>query len=193
MTPQHGMGGLGKDGHFTLAHVACALFFALAMVVWALVHQWQKYEDVLGSAAPRVARLAGLLEARAAIEAQLEASRIAMQSYAYPASTDAARVASDLQARVRDVFQAAGMSVAGSQQFPIRPGQSYDEILMSVSALGTLTQFNAALEGVRELAPVAMIEHLRIQPQFIATAANERPSQVVSIQVRLVTIRMRGG
>lgn len=184
--------GPGNDGVFMLVHLMSVLLVSGLVLAAAVMLQWQRYESVLESAAPRIARLSGMLEARDAIAAALEESRAAAGRYAYPASVDAARAASDFQTRVREVFQSSGMNVAGSQQFPIRPGESYDEISMSVSVVGTLPQLDAVLTRLQQLAPVAMVEQLRIQPVFVATATDQKLSQTLSIQARFVTIRMRG-
>ncbi|MCK0509358.1 type II secretion system protein GspM [Aromatoleum anaerobium] len=185
------------DATLVLASTALVLVLMLFTGLYLVWDRWQKYEAALEAIEPRVARLAGILVARDDIASTLDATRVRAAAYAYPHTLDPARVASELQSRVRDVFQGAGMSVQGSQQMPPRSAPDHQEIALVVNAQGGLPELEAALRTLRTLSPRLRIESITLQPSIIRTSARLRqpvggrnPPQMLSVQIRLVANRL---
>lgn len=181
----------------TLVLVSTALVLVLLLVtgLYLVWERWQKYDAALEAIEPRVARVAGILVARDDIASTLDATRARAAAYAYPHTLDPARVASELQNRVRDVFQGAGMSVQGSQQMPPRSAPDHQEIALVVNAQGELPQLEAALGKLRSLSPRLRIESITLQPLIRRPSARQRQvgvtsPQTLSLQIRLVANRL---
>lgn len=183
---------LARDGRWVLGVIggSAALLVVVALLfAWA---QWQRYDAVLATDEPRIARVTGIMQAREAIEEALQLARQKVSGYGYPADTEVAKVASDLQAKMRDAFQSAGLNIVGSQQFPPRIVGEYQEVAMSVSAMGDTGQVQKALEALTRLVPHVRVEQLRLQPVIIATNITQQPPQQISLQARLSVIHLQG-
>lgn len=184
--------GLGRDGRLVLIVVVVAALALAALVAAIAAAQMTRYEAALDGANPRIARLAGVLEASDEITAALDVARGAAARYAYPSDLESARAASDFQTRIRDVFQAAGMNVVGTQQFPARDVEGMEEISLGVSAQGSLEQLRGALAALRNVSPVVRVEQIRLQPVVIAATPDQNPPQQLNVQARFMAIRMKG-
>lgn len=101
-------------------------------------------EDIEG----RHARLLGLRDAAEPIEQALATSSELLARHAYPVDTGADRVGADLQQRVRQIAEAAGVGVVGSQILPVTPGAGFEVIPLNMTAdadIGALREFLASL------------------------------------------------
>jgi len=183
---------LSSDARSVLAIIGGAIVALIFMTAWVAYSQWQRYENELESIGPRVARLEGILEASEETKTAMEETALSVSQYAYRSNGDPTRIDSDFQSRVRDIVQGSGLEVVNTQQLPAKAGSGYDEISLSFSASGDLSQLEEALTMLRAEEPRIRIEQLRLQP-IIRALNNQHLDQRLSIQMVLVTIRLREG
>lgn len=177
----------GRTVAGTLAGLAVAL---CVLAVWLGWVQWQRYDAALDAAAPRIARVQGLAMAHQEIGAALEGTRAILSRYAYPPEVEAVRAASDFQTRVRDVLQAAGLNIVGSQQFPARAGAGFEEIGLSLSLQGTLPQLRIGMTALRTVAPRVRVDQMRLQPVDSRAGQDKPVAQQLNVQARLIVFRI---
>jgi hypothetical protein len=172
---------------FVVGALLCALFVAAcAYFAW---ERWQRYQDFLSDAEPRIARLQGLVQSEEAIAEALAAARARVADYAYPESVEPTRAASDLQNRVRDALQGAGVRITDSQQLPGRRVDGLEEISLNLGFLAELPQLESALASLMQLTPYVRIERLRLQPARADGSPSDEASQVLLGQILVVTHR----
>lgn len=184
---------LGVAGRMVVTVLAGALALLAITVIWLGWVQWQRYDAVLETVTPRIARMQGIAMAHQEIGEALAATRAVLSDYAYPVEVESARAASDFQTRVRDVLQAAGLNIVGSQQYPARPGAGFDEIGLSLSLQGDLPQLQRGLAALQAIAPRVRVEQIRLQPLATrqAQAQSQSPAQQLNVQTRLIVFRIR--
>ncbi|MBI1905193.1 MAG: hypothetical protein HYS20_02970 [Rhodocyclales bacterium] len=181
---------LGAAGRMVVVTLAGALSVLCVMVVWLGWVQWQRYDAALDTAAPRIARMQGIAVAHQEIATALEGTRAILSRYAYPPEVEAVRAASDFQARVRDVLQAAGLNIVGSQQFPARAGAGFEEIGLSLSLQGTLAQLRIGMIALRTIAPSVRVDQMRLQPVDSRAGQDKPVAQQLNVQTRLIVFRI---
>lgn len=182
---------LGSSGRMVVSVLVGVLLLIVVVGVWLGWVQWQRYEAVLATTAPRIARMQGIATAHQEIGEALAATRAVLSRYAYPAEAESARAASDFQTRVRDVLQAAGLNIVGSQQYPARPGAGFDEIGLSLSLQGDLPQLRRGLAALQTIEPRVRIEQMRLQPAATRPGQEQSSSQQLNVQTRLIVFRIK--
>jgi hypothetical protein len=167
--------------------VLCAL--VVAVCTYFAWERWQRYQDFLSDAEPRIARLQGLVQSEQAIAEALDAARARVADYTYPESVEPTRAAADLQNRVRDALQGAGVRITDSQQLPGRRVDGLEEISLNIGFLAELPQLERSLSGLMQLTPYVRIERLRLQPARADRSRSDDLSQVLLGQMLIVTHR----
>ena len=148
-----------------LAGTILVLLLPLALLgsYVAQKHQWA--EQRLAELEPRYARLLGLEEQKAGIEAALLQAQALRSQYIYPATQDAAQTGNAAQQRVRDIFSSAGLQILSSQALPAKAEKGFDRIPLSVRTEGDMLAVQSALAVLTSQSPAILIDDLDIQLQ----------------------------
>ncbi len=149
--------------NLVLAGTVVALLLPLALLggYIAQKHQWAQAR--LAELEPRYARLQGLEQQRADLEATLARAQAARAQYVYPAGQDATQAGNEAQQRVRDIFSGAGLQVISSQVLPPKAEKGFDRIPLTVRTEGELLALQSALAVLSSQAPVIVIDELEVQ------------------------------
>ncbi len=136
---------------------------ALAYAGWRV---WNAHEAARGqieSIEPRFARLVGLGEDRARLEAELARAGEALGRHAYPASRDVSQAGNDAQQRAREIFTKAGLDVISIQLLPAKTAPQFDRIPVTLRLEGDLPALQAALAVLPTLSPTLFVQGFNVQ------------------------------
>ena len=151
---------------------------------------WQLHQTAvqqIETLEPRMARLAGLGEDRARLQAAAQQAAQAVERHAYPAARDASQAGNDAQQRVRDLFSKSGLEVLSLQVLPARVSGQFDRIAIAARVEGELAALQAALAAAPSLAPSLFVEGFALQS---ANANESAPPRVVA-ELQLFVLRLR--
>ncbi|MCB1915077.1 MAG: hypothetical protein KDG52_05105 [Rhodocyclaceae bacterium] len=142
------------------------LLIGALLATWAV---WMKeaYDQAsarIDRVEPRHARLAGLGAAGEALDAALAKALDLTSRLAYPASVDATQAGAALQKSMRELAEAAGATVTGSQLMQSREEDGYDVLRVSVKLTTSLESLSRFLAAVGEHDPRVQVATLRISP-----------------------------
>lgn len=135
----------------------------------------------------RHARLLGLRDAGPDIAAALNKAKADLVRYAYPVDQSADRVGADLQQRVRQIAERAGVTVAGSQILAVRSGDGIEVVPLGLT-------LEADMGGLRDFLSGLVAENPSIQLESLAiTMQRQRGPQAegkVRVQLQLNAIHL---
>lgn len=174
--------------HRARLSIAAALLCLLLPVGLVLVHLLDlatQADETLEAVCPRHARLAGLRDAATPVTEAAAAAEARLQRYAYPASSNADRLGTDLQQRLRAAAEAAGVAVVGSQIVAGKPQDGLDEIPVSMTLEAELGPLQQMLQALAEQAPAVYADSINIQAQRRRGATENR----LNVQVRFSVLR----
>lgn len=174
------------------AQIIVAGTLALLLLLWLTiaVNLWQSYRNYHQESAdliPRIARLTGLIESEARLRDANEEVSAQLAGYTFPSTTDPASAGANMQQQIRNAFEKAGLTVAGSQILPPRIDPLLTRIQLEVTASGPLESLETALLELPELRPMVLIDHLNVQP---ARARRGDLTQSVSVRLRLTALKV---
>lgn len=170
---------------FTLVIPAVLYFYALGNLLG--VRSGIQVE--IDRLAPRVARMQGLRDAQADMEAALANGGRENAGMVYPSSQDEAAVSAALQAEVRRLLGDAGMSISNSQVLPSEELASFDRIGINVTATGDIASLDAALESLAIYRPMLLVESLDVYPNRSRSRADEPTAQTVTARFQIMSLR----
>lgn len=174
------------------SRIIVAATLGILALVWLLIalNFWGKYrayhqesKDLI----PRIARLSGLMESEASLRNANDLVSGQLAGLTFPAASDPAAAGASMQQQIRNTFEKAGLTVAGSQILPPRVDPLFTRIQLEVTANGPLESLEAALLELPELRPLILIDSLNIQP---ARTRRGDASQSVSVRIRLTSLRV---
>jgi general secretion pathway protein M len=149
------------------------------LVVFASYTTWAKHDraqGILADLEPRYARLQGLLERQADMQAMDAKAKELLLQMAFPATQDLAKTGNDAQQRIRSLFADSRLDVISIQISPGKAEGDFDRISISLRAEGTLTDVQAALGRLADQSPVILIDSMLLQ-----TVGGARPASVQRI------------
>lgn len=161
---------------------------ALAYAGWRVWNANEVARAQLETVEPRYARLVGLGEDRARLEAELARADEALGRHAYPASRDVSQAGNDAQQRARDIFTKAGLDVVSIQLLPARTAEQFDRIPVTLRLEGDMPALQAALAVLPTLSPTLFVQGFNVQG-----AGGVRPERAlrVVVQFELFVLRAR--
>lgn len=152
----------GRNGRAVVGVVLLAMI-ALLVLFGSLLHQRMNWaQETLASIEPRYARLLGLREFGAPVEGAVGELSANLARYAHPPGTDAQRIGTDLQQRIRALAEASGATVVGSQILPARVHGGFAQIPLKVTVNGTLESVRAFLFALESEAPSILVDNLQL-------------------------------
>ncbi|MDD3676585.1 type II secretion system protein GspM [Thauera propionica] len=182
----------GRDGRIVVGATLVALAAVLGVLAYLLAAKLAWAQDVLDAIEPRYARLLGLREVRPQLEASLAEIGTTLPRYAYPAELDLGRIGADVQERVRELAEAAGLSVAGSQILPVRAHAGFVQVPLKVTVDGTLEGLRTLLAGLDRGSPAVLVDQLQVNAG-VRRARRGQPAQEerLSAQINLSVLRLQ--
>lgn len=119
----------------------------------------------IADAEPRYARLLGLQQQSAELDAAVQYSKRLRAQYVYPATEDAAQTGNAAQQRIRDIFSGAGLQIVSSQVLPAKVEKSVERIPLSVRVEGDLLALQSALAVISSQSPAIFLDDMDVQSQ----------------------------
>lgn len=149
------------------------------------------YQTEIDRVEPRIARLSGLVQSEERLNES--SSKVGMQiaDIVYPASSDSASVAADLQKNIRELVAAKGLSVLNSRIVPVSQTGAFDYVGLSLTVSGELAGLDEALGEIAAYSPLLMVESLEVRPNRAARRATEAAQQTVRATLHLSSLRTR--
>ena len=157
------MNNLKLRENLVLAGTVIVLLLPLALLGGYVAHKYQWAQTRLAELEPRYARMKGLEQQRADLEAVLARAQAARVQYVYPAGQDATQAGNAAQQRVRDIFSGADLQVISSQVLPPKAEKGFDRIPVIVRTEGGLLALQSALAVISSQVPVIVIDELEVQ------------------------------
>lgn len=178
----------------TLRRVGAAFWLLLLLglataAVWLVLRVHGGAQRQLDSIEPRFARLLGLIDQRAALEAAATAAGAELARHSYPAGREVSQAANDAQQRAREVFSKAGLDVISSQVLAAREGRRFDRVPISLRIEGDMAALQAALAALPAQTPTLYVEGITVQGG--PAPRNEAEVRLV-VQIELYVLRQRG-
>ncbi len=175
--------------------ISLTLFAVLVCVCLTVLFVFQKHqaaEQYLADIEPRYARMRGLQQQSAALDAAIQKAKVQRSEYVHPSTDDASQTGNAAQQRLRDIFGSAGLQIISSQVLPAKHEKDIDRIPLSVSVEGDLLALQAALAGLSGQNPAILLDAINVQAQnFGNTSSVDRKPTRLSIQLSLSVLRER--
>jgi general secretion pathway protein M len=175
----------------TAAFQALILLFLLTPVVGTGLFMWFKHQQFLAGLAdndPRYARLQGLINHQADLQALTGKVNDALMRLTYPASQDVAKAGNDAQQSIRSLFADSHLEIISIQVMPAKEEGQFNRISISLRVEGDLAGLQSALEKLPGLTPMVLVDNMSLQ-----TIGAVRPASVqrLGAQFSLSVFRVR--
>ncbi len=133
---------------------------AAGVFVWTM---HQQYQAGLAELDPRYARLLGLVNHRADLQALGQKVDGAITQLTYPASQDVAKAGNDAQQRIRSLFADSHLDVISIQVLPAKEEGQFNRITITLRVEGNLTGMQTALDKLTGLTPAVLLDSMALQ------------------------------
>ncbi len=130
------------------------------LYVWAL---HQSLQNHLGALEPRFARLAGLLQRQADLQALGVQADAQLARLTYPVSQDVTQAGNDAQQRIRGLFADSKLDIISIQVLPPKEESKFDRIPINLRVEGDLAGIQDALMKLANQSPVVLVDSLTLQ------------------------------
>ena len=168
-----------------------ALVLVATVTVGEIAARIWRATDVRADIEPRHARLSGVLERGDAILAAGTAASAALDRLAYPPDADVGQIGTDLQQRIRQLAESAGLRVAGSQILPVRESDGFAVVTVTGTLEGETGALGAFLLALAAEAPPIAVEKLAVQaPRAIRRVGDTNANASVTIQINMSVLRL---
>ncbi|HCL87675.1 MAG TPA: general secretion pathway protein GspM [Comamonadaceae bacterium] len=149
-------------------------------------HRWAT--ERLAELEPRYARLAGILQAQAELEAANQRASEELAIYFHPPEKALNQTGNEVLQQVRDTLSAGGLRVGSSQVLPPKTDQpGLDRIQVTIKAEGELLALQTAMAGLKAIRPAVFVDNLAVN--VMGTPRVDAP-QPLSIQLEISAWRI---
>lgn len=127
---------------------------------------WLKHQQLqtnLTNLEPRYARLLGLANHRAELQALENTVNTALNRHTYPATQDTASAGNDAQQRVRSLFADNHLDIISIQVLPAKEEGAFNRIGITLRVEGNLAAIYAALDQLPTLTPAVLLDSMALQ------------------------------
>lgn len=172
--------------------VAVTVLLPLVLLLFLVVELWttrQSYQDEIGRLEPRIARLKGLIDSQAQLDAALDRVNSRVQDLVYPASEDAASISAALQNRIREILADAGFAVENSQVLPAVREEGFERIAVKLTLSGDMAALDTALLDLATYSPLLLVESLEVWPEREGRGAEKSSAQRLGATLQLLSLR----
>jgi general secretion pathway protein M len=157
-----------------------------AYIVWG---KHQHVQSLIADLEPRYARLQGLLDRRADLQALEAKASEQLVRLSYPKTQDVAKSGNDAQQRIRSLFAENHLEIISIQVLPAKETGKFDRISINLRVEGDLSGIQTALGRLTGLSPIVVLDNLALQ-----TIGAVRPASIqrLSGQFTFSVFRVRG-
>jgi general secretion pathway protein M len=156
----------------------------LGLLGFAAYTVWVKHDRVQGiltDLEPRYARLQGLLDHQAEIQAMDAKAKETLLQMAFPATQDLAKTGNDAQQRIRSLFADSRLDIISIQILPGKVEGDFDRIVIHLRIEGAMSDIQAALGRLAEQSPAVLVDNMSLQ-----STGGVRPASVQRIAGQFV-------
>lgn len=174
--------------------VVATLFLVGVLVLLCLLKLWSfrsGFAQEVDNLNPKTARLLGFVESEEELKTAAYAVEGVLDELVYSSEVDLATTEAALQKQVRGVMSAARLSVSSSQILPTRADESLERLNLEISVTGDIEALDGALESLRGLRPVVLVESITIKPLRIRASRGSKRSADPSVDPRKLSARLR--
>lgn len=172
-----------------LALTIGAVVLAFSLAALSVLQRHREMQARLDELEPRYARLAGLDQQRAEIDAVRTRVREARARYLFPSAQDAAQTGNAVQQRLREIFAAAGLQVVSSQVLPAKEEKGFDRIPLVLTAEGDLMGLQSVLAELQRQSPVIALQDFDVTVQGGLGSTKPTVQPRLSMQFNLDVLR----
>ena len=124
----------------------------------------KRVAGLLADLEPRYARMAGLVQYKAELEALNVKATEQLTRLTYPSSQDVTQAGNNAQQRIRALFVDSNLNVISIQVLPAAKDDSkFDRIPISLRVEGDLAGIQSALAKLSSQTPLVLVESLSVQ------------------------------
>lgn len=170
------------------ALTVCVLLLPLFSGAFYIWTKHQLLQEHVASLEPRYARLAGLLERSADIQALGEQAGAKLAALAYPVSKDANQSGNDAQERIRALFADSKLDIISIQVLPLAKDKDkekddapFDRIQISLKVEGEMVGIQNALSILAGQTPVVWVDSVTLQ-----TVGAVKPASVQRLSAQFI-------
>lgn len=145
---------------------ALTVLLLLGLVGFTSYTVWVKHNRVQGILAdlePRYARLQGLLDHQADLQAMDAKAKETLLQMAFPATQDLAKTGNDAQQRIRSLFADNRLDVIGIQILPGKVEGDFDRIVIHLRVEGAMSDIQAVLGRLAGQPQAILIDNMSFQ------------------------------
>ena len=139
----------------------------LIPVIMAAIYVGGHHKRVFGLLAdlePRYARLTGLVQYQAELQALHAKTTEQLKRLTYPSSQDVTQAGNNAQQRIRGLFVDSNLSVISIQVLPaVKDDSKFDRIPISLRVEGDLVGIQSALIKLSNQTPLVLVDSLSVQ------------------------------
>lgn len=156
-----------------------------AYLVWV---KHQQLQVILADIEPRYARLQGLVDSAAALQALDAKAGAQLARSAYPHTQDATKSGNDAQQRISLILTESKVDVMSTQVLPAKEAGKFDKIAINVRVEGELPAIKDALFKLSTQTPAILVDSIALQ-----TIGAVRPASIqrLSGQFSFAVYRVR--
>ena len=175
----------------TLALQLLTLLILLLPLVGGGLAVWFKHQQLqagLNDLQPRFARLMGIVNHRADLQALGSKVNAALTRLTYPASQDMTEAGNDAQQRIRSLFADSHLDIISIQVVPAKDEGPFNRITINLRVEGDLSSIYSALDKLVSMTPSVMLDSMSLQ-----TIGAVRPASIQRLggQFSLSVFRVR--
>ena len=146
---------------------AATVIALMIPVVFAAIYVSGHHQRVFGLLAdlePRYARLTGLVQYKAELEALNVKASEQLKGLTYPSSQDVTQAGNNAQQRIRSLFVDSNLNVISIQVLPpVKDDSKFDRIPISLRVEGDMAGIQSALTKLAAQTPLVLVESLSVQ------------------------------
>ncbi len=177
----------GRRARFSVLLTLVLVLVLLVPVAEQFLFRYEWAQTTLEDLERRHARLLGLRDAGPGIAQALAQAKVELERYAYPADMGADRIGADLQQRVRQVAERAGVAVVGSQILSARPAEGFEVVPLGLTLEADMAGLSDFLSGILAEQPSIQLESLAVTIQRQRSA---REDGRVRVQLQLNAVHL---
>ncbi len=176
----------------SVSAIVCGLTLLLPLLLYfyvtgGLLSLRSEYQQEIDRLEPRLARLKGLYENEALMQASATELQGLLERRVFPPDLDRVSIAATMQKDLKQVFADAGMAVSSSQALPLRREGNFDHVLVRYTVTGTLRGLDDALRRIAEFTPLVLVASVELAPRRVRSS--DAPSQTLTATLQLLSLR----
>lgn len=169
--------------------VSLVLLGGIAAVSGAVLVKLNQYEKFRDDFSARYARLLGTVTQQDVFRGRLDEIRSVQATWSGGARDGVTASLGAFQDQVRRDAEAAGITVTGTRQIPVRESGPFEVLSVHIDANGSLEALVDWLNRLAEIRPIVAIEHFRVLPRQSAMRVDQVRDHNLTIALQVSILR----